>query len=383
VRVFEVVVHRLRMDLVHELATSQGRHARRPVVLVEVTTDRGSGWGECAALAEPTYTSEYADGAEAVIIEHLAPRLLDAEDEWDGTTGGMGLLSGVRGHQMAKAALEMAVLDAQLRSSDQSLAAFLGATADVVTAGATVSSGPPGAVVAEVAEVVEAGFGRVKCKITPGQDVDTIREVRASFPDLFLCVDANGAYDLTSPTHRRAISELDDLGLVAIEQPLAPEDIAGHAALTASLATPVVLDESVCDLAQLDGVLARRACDGVSIKPARLGGVLAARRAHDRCLAAGVHLVAGGMLETGLGRAAALAVAALPGFDLPGDLGPSNRYFEPELTDPHLLVDGMLAVPDAAGVGREPDRDLVDALRVRTTWIEPSQSRSGEPSGAA
>jgi O-succinylbenzoate synthase len=367
--VLAVELRRLDLELVRSLSTSGGTHARRPVLIVRAETDVGTGWGECEALEAPTYTEEYADGAEQVLVEFLVPLLLGAGRSFGGAADALRALAPVRGNRMAKAALEMALLDAELRAVGESLARRLGATRRSVVAGATVGTGAPGTVVADVAEAVAAGFTSVKCKIAPGLDIAPLRAVRASFPDLGLSVDANGAYRFDVEEDRSALEALDALDLAAIEQPLAPEDLAGHAQLTARLRAPVLLDESIDSPASLEAALAMRACDGISVKAARLGGALTALTVHDRCVAAGVRLAAGGMLETGLGRAVSLAVAALPGFDLPGDLGPSERYFSPDVTAAHLIDDGALAVPDGPGIGVEPITAVLEAATVRTRTL--------------
>jgi O-succinylbenzoate synthase len=196
--------------------------------------------------------------------------------------------------------------------------------------------------------------------------VAIVAAVRAAFPDLVVSVDANGAYDLARREDYTALRELDEYGLAALEQPLNADDLLGHARLVRELKTTVVLDESIPTSGALDVALALGACDGVSVKLARLGGIGAAVRVHDRCLAAGVHLTIGGMLESGIGRAAAIALGALAGFDLPGDLGASDRYFAPDLTAPHLLVEGELAVPVGPGLGVELDDAAIAAARVRS-----------------
>ena len=366
-------VELLRLDLVleHSLRTSAGEHAKRPVLLLYVHTDGATGIGECEALEEPTYTEEYADGAEAVLAGHLIPRLLAGGPCAD-VQGALARLAPVRGHQMAKAGLEMALLDAQLRTEGRSLASHLGATRHEVPGGANVSLGRPDEVLAAIGEAVAAGYRRVKCKIAPGSDLEPLSAAREAFPEVALSADANGAYELADKSHRALLRQIDALGLVALEQPLAPEDLLGHRDLAAELDTPVVLDESVTGLASLALALELGACDGVSVKPARLGGLLLAAEVHDRCVAAGVHLAIGGMLESGIGRAAALAVAAMPGFDLPGDLGASDRYFAPDLCAPHLLRDGMLAVPSGPGLGVEPVAGVLERALARSAVFRPS-----------
>ncbi len=374
-RIEAVELRRLELELVEPMATATGTHRRRPVVLVRVETDGGGGEGECDALAEPNYTDEHADGAETVLAEVLIPLLLAREGE--GVEVGtaeeaLSRLEVVAGHPMAKAALEMALIDAELRAEGRSLAEALGATRPTIPAGATVGLGAVASVVAETRAAVAAGYRRVKLKIAPGRDFGPIAAVRRELPDLILVADANGSYDLSDPEHRAGLAAIDTLGLAALEQPLPAQDLAGSAQLVAELATPVVLDESIDSFEALEAALAARACSGVSVKPARLGGIRTAVRVHDRCVAAGVYLSIGGMLEAGLARAAVIALGSLHGFDLPGDLGGSDRYFRPDITAPHELVDGELRVPTGPGLGCELDSDVVRARTVRNRVLRPS-----------
>jgi O-succinylbenzoate synthase len=281
-------------------------------------------------------------------------------------------LEGVRGHPMSKAAIEMALLDASLRAEGTSLSSYLGATQTSIAAGANISIDTPDAVVAAVAQTVDAGYTRIKCKIAPGHDLDIVHALRATFPALALSLDANGSYNYDDSEHRRILRELDNFGLTCIEQPLAPDDVLGHARLAKDIDTPVLLDETITSIGMLRAVIALRACDGISLKPARVGGVLVARAMHDICQEEGLHLAIGGMLETGIGRAAALAVGAMPGFDLPGDLGGSERYFSPDLTLPHELRKGRLIVPTGPGIGVTPLENVIASARVRNRLFQAS-----------
>jgi len=335
-------VLRITLPLAHPFRTSRGVDVERRLCVVRVVTPEGEGWGECAALNEPGYTPEWADGAATVIETQLAPALLRGEPPADPL------------HPMASAALSLALLDAELRATGVSLASHLGATATRVPSGIALGLD---AGVDDVARAVEAGYHRVKLKIAPGHDVDFVRSVRRRWPELALQVDANGAY---SPTDADHLAELDDLDLLLIEQPLAAEDLDGHAALAARLRTPVCLDESITSVRAADEALRRGACSVICIKAGRLGGLDEAVAVHDRCVAAGVPVWCGGMIESGLGRAANLALAALPGFTLPGDLSASTRWFAEDLTEPLTLdADGYLAVPSGPGIGVSP---RVDAL---------------------
>ncbi|MCU1490626.1 MAG: menC [Acidimicrobiaceae bacterium] len=380
-RVEAVELRSCALELVRPVATSAGRHEQRPVVLVRLGFDDGSeGWGECDALLQAGYSAEYSDGAAQVLADQLVPRIPARDlDRDDPVADALSGLAAVPGHPMAKASLEMALLDGWLSAGRRSLADFLGATSQRVPGGATIGLGTTEEVLGAARLAVEAGYTRLKCKIAPGRELDQLGAVRDAFPDVAVCADANGAYRLDDEEHRRRLGALDSLGLVALEQPLAPDDLAGHAVLAAELATPVLLDESVGDEGQLAAAVALGALDGLVVKPGRLGGVLAARRVHDACVVAGLHLVLGGMFEAGIARAAHLAVAALPGFDLPGDLGGSDRYFHPDLTRPHVLEAGMLAVPDEPGIGRRPEISALLATTRRIAIGRPGEALSWAP----
>ncbi len=368
-RLSSVELRLVELDLVAALGTATGTHARRPLVLVRLATDEGEGAGECSALASPTYTEEYAAGAFQVLAEVLVPMLLAAR-EFERSGDALAALSGVRGNKMAKAALEMAVLDVEGRTAGQSLASMIGADALSVPAGATLGlERDVDALLASVRVALDAGYGRLKCKIEPGWDVEPLTAIMRAHPGLILVADANASYRLDSRDDEERLDALDALGLTALEQPLEPGDLAGHAALAKRLETPVLLDESVPDLDALDAALALRAGDAVSLKPGRLGGVAAAAAAIRRCGEAGVPCGIGGLLESGLGRAASLAVAALPGVDLPGELGASDRYFVPDLTSPHVVVGGRIAVPTGPGLGVELCSEIVEAHTTRRVVV--------------
>jgi O-succinylbenzoate synthase len=270
---------------------------------------------------------------------------------------------------MARAAVELAVLDAQLRAADRSLAGWLGATAAGVPAGAALGlHADVAGLLAEADEALAAGAARLRVKVAPGAAADHLAALRRHVPaDVPLQADANGSFALDDPAHRAELHRVDDIGLTCLEQPLAPEDLLGHARLADELVTPICLDEPLTSLAAIEAAIALGACEVVCLKPARVGGWVEARRVHDRCVALGVPLWVGGMLETGVGRAANAAVAALPGMALPPDLDPRGR-FDPDLADPLRPVDGLVPVPAGPGTGAAPDpARLADAeiTRVR------------------
>jgi O-succinylbenzoate synthase len=335
------------MPLVRPFETSFGRQSARDVLLVRVRTDVGDGWGECVAMADPVYSSEYVEGCVAVIRDYLAPAVLRAGEITAASFA--DVVRFVVGHRMAKAALEVALLDAETRAANTSFAAYFGATRDEVDCGVSVGiAADVPSLLSEVQSYVDAGYRRIKLKIKPGWDLEPVQRVRELIGDLPLQVDANTAYTDADIAHLR---RLDDFDLLLIEQPFVEEDIASHVRLAAAITTPVCLDESIVDAAVAADAIERGATSVINIKAGRVGGYLEAVRVHDVSVARNVPVWCGGMLETGIGRAANVALAAMPGFTLPGDTSASDRYFAEDLTEPFVLVDGRLRVPTGAGSG--------------------------------
>lgn len=357
------------MPLRAPFRSATGVEHERDIVLVRVaSTDGVEGWGECGALATPHYTDEYVDGATDVIERFLAPTLLAHPDLRGASVG--AALAWCKGHPMAKAALEMAVLDAELQGTGQPLAAYLGGTRTRVAAGVAVGLHDDlDVLIATVLAHAAEGYRRIKLKIAPGRDVEVVRAVRTAVgPDLVLQVDANGAY---GPADIEHLAQLDaaDLDLALIEQPFAADDLPASAALAARLRTPICLDESITSAATAARALDLGAASAICIKAAHVGGLLEARRAHDVCATRGTPAWVGGMLDTGIGRAANVALASLPGFTLPGDLAASERYWDVDLTQPFVLDDGHLAVPTTPGLGRAPLPHVLDAVTTGSRWL--------------
>jgi O-succinylbenzoate synthase len=361
-----VELRRIAMPLVAPFRTSFGTETRRDVLLVRAVTPDAEGWGECVAMSGPFYSSEHVDGAADVLRRFLVPKLVAA-----GPVGAhqvAEVLAPVKGHRMAKAALEMAVLDAELRQEGRSFARELGAVHDRVPCGVSVG------IMDSIPELLDAvggyldeGYVRIKLKIEPGWDVDPVRAVRERFGDeVLLQVDANTAYTLADAPQ---LARLDPFDLLLIEQPLDEEDVLGHADLAQLISTPICLDESIESARDAAAAIRLGACRIVNVKPGRVGGYLEARRIHDVCVAAGVPVWCGGMLETGLGRAANVALAALPGFTLPGDTSASGRYYAADITEPFVLDDGHLAVPTGAGLGVVPVPDRLAEVTTSTEWL--------------
>jgi O-succinylbenzoate synthase len=361
-----VELRRIRLPLVSPFRTSFGTQTERDVLLVRAITPEAEGWAECVAMEEPLYSSEYVDAAQAVMRDHLLPRLFALDDITGAAVG--PALRAVKGHLMAKAALETAVLDAELRVAGVRFADHLGAVRDAVDSGVSVGimdSVP--ALLDAVSGYLDAGYRRIKLKIEPGWDIEPVGAVREQFgDDLLLQVDANTAYTLADAPH---LAKLDPFDLLLIEQPLDEEDVLGHAKLARLIRTPVCLDESITSARIAAAAIELGACAIVNIKPGRVGGYLEARRIHDVCAAHGIPVWCGGMLETGIGRAANVALAALPNFTLPGDTSASDRYFSQDVTAPFVLDDGRLRVPTGPGIGVDPLPDVLESMTASTETI--------------
>jgi O-succinylbenzoate synthase len=358
-----VELRRIRMSLVAPFETSFGVQTERDILLVKAITTDGEGWGECVAGEEPTYSAEYVDGAQQVLIDHLLPRLLGQETIEAADVA--RLLHPVHEHQMAKAAIEMAVLDAELRARGESFGHYFGAVREAVDCGVSVGIHPTiPALLETVGGYLAQGYRRIKLKIKPGWDIAPVRAVRDRFGDVPLQVDANTAYTLSDANH---LAELDSFGLLLIEQPLPEEQVLAHADLAKVMRTPICLDESITSAQAAEDAIRLGACRIVNIKPGRVGGYLEGRRIHDVCASHGVPVWMGGMLETGLGRAGNVAMAAMSNFTLPGDTSASDRYYRRDITEPFVLQEGRLKVPAGPGLGVSIDEDFLDEV---TYWRE-------------
>ncbi|MCC5947579.1 MAG: o-succinylbenzoate synthase [Nitriliruptoraceae bacterium] len=363
---------RVRVPLVRAFTTSFGRQTERDVLLIRVEAAGATGWGEVVTTAAPRYNEEFTDGAALVLRDHLVPQLV-ADGRTLGAAEVPGRLAGIVGHRMARAALEVAVLDAGLRAAGRRLADHLGAVVDRVPAGVSVGipDGGIGELCTQVAGYLDEGYLRIKAKIEPGFDLAPMRALRELVgPDVDLQVDANAAYDPDDARHLAALDALDELGLTMLEQPFAANRIGDHARHAARWRTPICLDESIHDVHDAVDAVERGAAHIINIKLGRVGGLVESLRIRDACRARGVPVWCGGMLETGVGRAANVALAACDGFVLPGDTSASDRYFATDLTDPFVLEDGHLAVPSGPGIGRVPAGErLVGAER--TSLLHP------------
>jgi O-succinylbenzoate synthase len=357
----------LQIPLVAPFTTSFGTETVREVIVVRAVTGGGEGWGECVTQRTPAYSSEYTEGAWDVLHRFLYPTLLAAREVRAEQVG--ALLDGIVGHRMPKAAVELALLDAGLRASGESFADYLGAEYDRVPSGVSVGiQHSLDDLLATVGGYLDEGYVRIKLKIQPGWDIEPTRLIRSTFgDDLLLQVDANAAYTLVDARH---LGDLDQFGLLLIEQPLGEDDLRQHAELAKRLATPICLDESVTSAKIAADAIAMGAAQVINVKAGRVGGYLEAHRIAEIARANGVPVWCGGMLETGIGRAANAALAATPGFTLPGDVSASSRFYERDLiTEPFVVEDGHITVPTGPGLGVTVDLQRLDEVTVRRDWV--------------
>ena len=364
-KIERIELHHIELPLAHPFETSFGRMDTRNCILVAVCAEGLTGWGECTVEEGPWYSSETIGTAWHVLNDFLIPFVLGQEIASPADV--VARFRPVRGHPMARASLENAVWDLLAKSQGVPLANLLGGQKERVKVGVSVGiEATLGELLDVVAQYVDEGYGRVKLKIKPGWDVDVVRAIRQRWPDLPLQVDANSAYTLADAPLLR---ELDQFGLLLIEQPLHHEDMVDHAKLQAQLDTPVCLDESIHSPEHARWALDIDACRIVNIKVGRVGGLTATQEIHDLCAERGVPVWCGGMLETNVGRAANVAVATLPNFGLPGDTSASARYY-PEGRDvavPNFVLndDSTLSVPDAPGLSVQVVPERLSAARLR------------------
>jgi o-succinylbenzoate synthase len=358
----------LRLPLVHFFETSFGRVHDKTFILVRLWGDGVEAWGESVAEEAPYYSAETNDTVWHVVTGFLGPRLLAASVAHPREV--FAAFRAVRGHNMAKAALEMAAWDLYARQQGVPLARVLGGSRDRIASGVSIGiQDSLDQLAGKIRTELDAGYRRIKIKVKPGWDLEAVGMVRERFGPIPLMVDANAAYTLADADH---LARLDAFGLMMIEQPLDYDDVRDHAALQRRIATPVCLDESIHSPGLARDAIEAGACRIINIKPGRLGGFAESIRVHDLCAAAGVPVWHGGMLESGIGRAHNLHLSTLDNFSLPGDVAASRRYFVPDLIDPPIEVapDGTIAVPQGPGIGVAVNLDRVERATLRSIVLQ-------------
>ena len=373
-RIDEIELREIALRLKHPFETSFARITERRVVLVEARCDGVSGWGEVTAGDGPFYNSETVDTAWFMLLKYIIPLVLGKtiETAEDLTS----LLEPVRGHEMAKAALENAVWDAEAKQKQMALWKLLGGTRSEIACGVSLGiRETPDELLRAIEQEVASGYQRIKLKIKPGKDLDFVAAARKRFPKTRLSADANSAYRLSDAD---LLKRLDAFDLVMIEQPLEWDDMYHHSKLQALLKTPICLDECIHNPAHAEAAVNLHACRIINIKLGRVGGHRHAREIQNFCLSKGVPVWCGGMLESGIGRAHNVAMSTLPGFILPGDVSASQRYWNEDIIEPEVEVrsDGTIQVPTAPGIGYTVRRKRIEQLTNRMETLRSTRSVS-------
>jgi o-succinylbenzoate synthase len=367
-RVRKITLREIHLKLLSPFETSFGKTELRRIVLVEADVEGISGWGESTAGEGPFYSYETCETAWLMLRDYLWPlvkgREFSAASEiWD-------LLAPVRGHNMAKAALETAIWDAEAKHKNLPLSKLIGGTLQEIPCGVSIGlQGSVPALLAKVEKELAAGYQRIKIKIKPGNDIALVSALREKFPRIRLMVDANSAYTLADTPMLKA---LDGFYLIMIEQPLGWDDIFSHVQLQRELQTPICLDECIHDVDQARAAIEMKACGIINIKLGRVGGHACAKRMHDLCQAHSIPVWCGGMLESGIGRAHNIAMSSLRNFNLPGDVSASRRYWDEDIIEPEVEVTrrGTICVPTTPGIGYTPRIERIESLTRRRETLE-------------
>ena len=367
IKIDGVEIRLIRLPLLEPFETSFGAIDSRLIFLVSLQAGGLKGWGEVVASEEPRYSYETVRTALHVIQDFFGPALLAAPiNALDDLAR---RLSPFRGHNMAKAGLELAYMDLLAQVNQQSLSSLIGGERERVAVGVSLGFQPTlSRLLERVEQYLSLGYQRIKLKIKPGWDLEIVDEVRREYPDILLSVDANSAYTLDDQDH---LKKLDDFDLLMIEQPLQNDDLVDHARLQKVIKTPLCLDESIVSERHARMALDLESCRIINIKVGRVGGYSQALGIHDLCLSRNVPVWCGGMLESGIGRAHNIALASLKGFTLPGDISASSRYFERDIISPGVAVaaDGTVEVPGGAGLGFEVDLSFIERLTETRVYI--------------
>ena len=368
-RIQKITLREIHLRLLSPFQTSFGTTELRRILFVEAIADGGiAGWGESTAGEHPFYCYESIETAWYILRDYLWPIVRGREIA--SASEVLNLFAQVRGHNMAKAALETALWDIEAKQKNMPLAKLLGGTRAEVPCGVSIGIQPTlDKLVAKVDEALAAGYQRIKIKIKPGTDVEPVRTLRERFPRIRLMADANSAYTLEDAP---LLKKLDAFHLMMIEQPLGYDDIYSHAQLQRQLESPICLDECIHDVENARAAIELRACRIINIKLGRVGGHTSARQVHDICQANSIPVWCGGMLESGIGRAHNIAMSSLPNFSLPGDVSASKRYWAEDIIEPEVEVSpqGTIRVPTEPGIGYTPRVDRIEALTQRREVLE-------------
>jgi o-succinylbenzoate synthase len=368
VKIEAITLREIHMPLVHFFETSFGRTTERRILLLTIHTDGPEGWGECVAGEDPFYSEESIDTAWYATERHLAPALLGKKI--DHAADAVALFGKVRGHRMAKGAVENALWDAEAQASNLPLWQLLGGTQKEIPCGVSIGIQNSHEQLLEKIETeLNAGYRRIKVKCKPGWDIEVFEKIRARWPQIVLSCDANSAYTLDQVEH---LKKFDAFNLLMIEQPLWHDDFYFHARLQKQLKSSICLDEAIHGWRDAQAALELGACKIINIKVGRVGGFSEAIAVHNVVHRGGIPVWCGGMLETGIGRAHNIALSTLPNFTLPGDVSASKRYWKEDIIEPAVEVSpqGFIKVPQTPGRGFKIKTDLIEKLTMRKQTVK-------------
>ena len=363
IKIERLEIREINLPLVHYFETSFGRTEKRRILLTKIFCDGAVGHGECTAGENPFFSHETIDTAWIIIKNVLAPIAIGKE--WTAPSEVSQLFKQIRGHQMARAAVENSCWDMTARINNITLHELLGGTRKNIPCGVSIGiQNTPEQLLEKIRIEVEAGYQRIKIKIKPGWDYDILKLVRQTFPDITLSVDANSAYTLADIN---LLKSLDEFNLQMIEQPLNHDDIVNHSHLQKQISTDICLDEPITSLDKTRKAIEMKSGRIINIKLGRVGGFSEAIKIHNYCEQHNIPVWCGGMLEAGIGRSHNIAMSALPGFILPGDVSASKRYFEEDIIEPPVTVnkDGFITILQISGTGYEPKEEYIERITVR------------------
>lgn len=366
-KIDRIHLREINMPLAHPFETSFGMTTARRILLIELEAEGLTAWGECVAGEHPYFSDEMIDTAWLITETELAPKLVGVEMEGGGSVP--HLLKQVRGHRMAKAALENAIWDLEAQMEAMPLGRLLGGTRAIIPCGVSIGIQPtPEHLMDKIATELEAGYQRIKLKCKPGWDVTIFEQVRKRWPKILLSCDANSVYRLRDIDH---IATWDQFKLLMIEQPLWYDDFYFHSMLQKRIETAICLDESIRNRRDALAAIDMESCRIINIKVGRVGGFTEAIAVHNAAQERCVPVWCGGMLETGIGRAANIALSSLPNFSLPGDVSASKRYWAEDIIEPEVTVSkkGEIVVPTTPGSGFVVRKDRIEKLTVRRATI--------------
>ncbi|RST77183.1 o-succinylbenzoate synthase [Siminovitchia acidinfaciens] len=347
----EIKLDRLHMPLKHPFETSFGKLMTKDFIVVSATSEGSTGYGESTAFPLPFYNEESTETVLYILKELIIPQVLNL-DKLDHPQDLDPIFQSIKGHRMAKAALEGAIWDLYCKKKGVSLSKALGGTNTEIDVGVSIGIEPTiGELLDRVGGCIDQGYKKIKVKIKPGFDVKPMEAIRERFGmDVPLMADANSAYTLQDID---LLKQLDPLNLMMIEQPLAYDDIIDHVTLQKELSTPICLDESIHSVEDARKAVEIGATKIINIKVGRVGGLTEAKKIHDYCQEQGIPVWCGGMLESGIGRAHNIAITSLSNFTIPGDTSPSDRYWDRDITDPEVefYKPGVIKVPEGPGIG--------------------------------